>query len=323
MFKLVKKKTIKPVTIREHFKRTNQIAIKRRGGGHGDILVQRMLFEDIKKLCPELSITFTCPNAYLHFAKNHPYCQAVSLDNFDERLYGAVYDISTCCRVHECKHGGNNKENRSDIWAKFCGITLENHNMHLQCDEKTKDACLLRILETNFQKKPTVLFVAHSTGDNFGTAKSMTDKQIIEVIETLKNKGYFVYTTHDRKHQIYDDLGVPQFVKESPEKWIGLTAAADYVISVDTGTFHLAAALKKPLVGVFSFTDGKLYGKYYDFILVQKHRDNGNWDCGPCYNMDRCPKSTADHKPCMTELCSTEIIAGFEAALNRWPVLSH
>jgi ADP-heptose:LPS heptosyltransferase len=91
---------------------------------------------------------------------------------------------------------------------------------------------------------------------------------------------------------------------------------ADYVISVDTSAFHLAGGLKKPLMGIFTFADGKVYGKYFNFVLVQKHRDNGNWDCGPCYNFSICPKSPLKVKPCLTELKYDDFMIGIQKLLQ-------
>ena len=128
----------------------------------------------------------------------------------------------------------------------------------------------------------------------------------------MKDAGYFVYGIHNEPIDVFTELGIPQFINIELESWCGLVAVTDYVISVDTGTFHLAGALKRPLLGIFSFTDGKIYGKYYDFVLVQKHRDNGDWDCGPCFVCVVCPKSKELRKPCMTEITSIDIINGFK-----------
>jgi ADP-heptose:LPS heptosyltransferase len=99
---------------------------------------------------------------------------------------------------------------------------------------------------------------------------------------------------------------------------MSIIAAADYVISVDTAAFHLAGGLGKPLTGIFAWSDGKVYGKYFDFILVQKHRDNGNWDCGPCFKFNSCPKSREARKPCI-EFSVDEIYSGIEKMLEKWP----
>jgi hypothetical protein len=82
----------------------------------------------------------------------------------------------------------------------------------------------------------------------------------------------------------------------------------------------LAGELKKPLVGVFTFADGKVYGRYYDFVLVQKHRDNGDWDCGPCYNWGNCTKTEKVPKPCLTEITAEMIIEGVDKMFDKWPL---
>lgn len=310
MFPYIKKKPIKPVTIQEHFFRRNKILIKRKYGGFGDIIMQRMMFEDFNNCFENADITYCCPRQYLEFAKNHPYAHALPIEEINEKDYGAVYDISTACRVHESRLGSKNTKNRSDIWANYCGIKLQNHNCHFSCDKT--DFYKKCLHEINPNKKPIVLFVAKSTKCDFGQAKSLTSKQIIEVSNYLLNSGFFVFTIHNEPIQEFTDLGVAQFLNIECEAWKELVGASDYVVSVDTGTFHLAGALKKPLVGIFSFTDGKIYGKYYDFVLVQKHRDDGNWDCGPCFLCALCPKSKELQKPCITELQSKEIIQGFQ-----------
>jgi hypothetical protein len=94
--------------------------------------------------------------------------------------------------------------------------------------------------------------------------------------------------------------------------FIHMVAAADYIISVDTAAFHLAGGLKKKLMGIFTYADGKAYGKHFNFTLVQKHRDHGNWDCGPCFTFAMCPKSIANLKPCLLELTKDEFIQGIK-----------
>jgi hypothetical protein len=324
MFKLVKKKPKKPISLREHYNRRNKVLIKRRGGGFGDILMQRMIFEDMKNQFPELQVFFTCPNQYLEMAKNHPYCEAIDLNIIKDEDYGIIFDISTCCRVHETRYGAENTLHRSDIWAEFCGIKLENHNMHLKSDPEMNKICRQALDHYNKDNKPAILLATQSSHampngdkDDFGISKSLLASQIKDVVNSLKD-DYFLYTVHYERQAIYDELSVIQINGIHPQAWISLVDLADCVISVDTATFHVAGGLKKPLVGVFTFTDGKIYGKYYDFILVQKHRDNKNWDCGPCFNLGFCPKTNQYPKPCLTELSSNDILQGFYEATKKW-----
>jgi ADP-heptose:LPS heptosyltransferase len=121
------------------------------------------------------------------------------------------------------------------------------------------------------------------------------------------------------------ELGVPVFSGYSIPQWFSFIHAADYVISADTSTFHYAGGIKKPLVGIFTHADGKYRGQYYDFILVQKHRDDGNWPCGPCYNYAMCThpkgkdcKNFNEPRPCLTELTVSDIIKGIEKMFKKW-----
>lgn len=311
MFKLVKKQTLHPISLKEHYQRKNRVLIKRRVGGYGDILMQRMMWEDFKKKNPSLDFTYACPSDYFEFANNHPYIKTIKIDEVNEREYGIIYDITTPCRVHESKHGAKNTKNRSDIWANYCGVQLENHKMYLQVDNEVKKIIKDGLHNLNPENLPTVLFTPQSTSCEFGMAKSLMPQQIKEIVKKLRLMGYFVFSIHNENIPTFDELNVPQMIKVHPTVWISLVDCADYVISVDTSTFHLAGGLSKKLVGIFTFTDGKLYGKYYDFSLVQKHRDDGNWDCGPCFMNHLCPKSDQIQKPCLTELSSDDIIRAF------------
>lgn len=315
MFRYVKKKQRNPITLKEHFLRRNKVLIKRKYGGHGDIIMQRMMFEDFSTTFPEIELFYCCPQKYLPLVSNQPFAKTLPLETIEEREYGAIYDISTACRVHESMYLGSNTMHRSDIWAKHCGMKLANHNCHLEV--KNIDFYKQALDSINPKKLPTVLFATRSTSCGFGQAKSLTEQQIYETSKLLQNEGYFVFTIHDSPIEIFQMLDIPQFIDIEIESWLGLVAAADYVVSIDTGTFHMAGALNKPLVGIFSFTDGKVYGKYYNFELVQKHRDNGDWDCGPCFMFIQCPKSKENAKPCMTELKSTEIIEALKKVIEK------
>lgn len=311
MFKLLKKQTIFPITLKEHFHRMNRVLIKRRVGGYGDILIQRMMWEDFTKNNPNLEFVYACPPEYYDFANNHPYVKTIKLGEIKEREYGIIYDITTPCRVHESRYGASNTKNRSDIWANYCGVELTNHKMYLKVDDSITEIVKNALVQLNPDNLPTVLFTPQSTTCEFGMAKSLLPEQIKEITRRLRLMGYFVFSIHNENIPTFDELNVPQMIKIHPSLWMALVNLSDYVISVDTSTFHLAGGLGKKLVGIFTFTDGKIYGKYYDFVLVQKHRDNGDWDCGPCFMNYLCPKSSDIKKPCVTELTADDIIKGF------------
>ena len=317
MLKFIKKKT-KPITLKQHYHRRNKVLVKRRLGGTGDILMQRMMFENFSTQFPHMEFSWCVPYEFIGFAYNHPYVNTVEPNDLEHDDYGIIYDITTACRVYEHKHAPPTK-NRSDIWSEHCGVTNTTHNMHLTADPIAIENMQKIMQEINPENKPTVLIAAHSTEDEFGVCKTMMDQQITDVVQGLKGLDFVVYSLHSVTLPVYDRLGVNQLTNLSSKDWIAAVSLVDYVISIDTSTFHMAAGLRKPLVGVFSFTDGKVYGKYYDFELVQKHRDNGNWDCGPCFIYHFCPKSNTSPKPCMSELTHLDILRAFAKVVLKSP----
>ena len=318
MLKLIHKK-LAIISLKDHFLRRNKILIRRKLGGIGDILMQRMMFEDFKTQFPHLEFSWAVPHKFINMAKNHPYANTIELNSIKDNEFGIIYDITIACTKYETRTK-NNQFNRSDIWAAHCGIKLKNHNMFIETNEESLNDFKSIFEKFNPEHKPIILISSQSTDDDVGISKSLTKNQITETVSKLKNLGYYVCTVHNKSQPIYEELNIDQFIDLNLNQWMAVICLSNYIISVDTATFHMAGGLKKPLIGVFTFTDGKVYGKHYDFVLVQKHRDNGNWDCGPCFNLTLCPKINAYPKPCLTELTADDIIQGLLQATQKWPI---
>lgn len=316
MLKLFKIKN-KKVSIKDHYSRRNKVLIKRRAGGFGDIVMQRMLIEDFSKT--GLEIHYCCPHNYISIMEGHPFLKELKeLSYIKEEEYGIVYDITTICAVTESVLGSKNTKHRSDIWANHCGVELTNHETYLKSDQKNLITYKEKLKNLNTKNQKIVFISTKSAKNDFGEAKSLSDDQVIELVNEIKKLDYLIVTSNEEFQEVYSKLGIKQFVRLPISEWIALIDCCDYVVSIDTASFHIAGALKKPLLGIFSFTDGKIYGKYYDFILVQKHRDNGDWPCGPCYCYNVCPKEKIKaRKPCITELSTNDILMGFKNLIDR------
>lgn len=287
----------KQISIREFYKNRNNILIMRNMGGLGDIVMCRMLFEDIKLLMPECHLTFACPTKYHDAIIGHPFIdKVVESDGINLDLYGFVGDVTHACVKYEDKVGIDADKHRSDIWAEHCGFKLNNHNSHLKTNKHQFN-------------KPTVLISPISAI----SSKNLDINQINPVVDYVKSLGYDVFCIHKKPIEGLNTI-VPNGIKEFFSYLDGATA----LITVDTSTFHIGGALNKPMVAVFSWACGKVYGKYYsNFELVQRHRDNGDWNCGPCYRWALCPKTKERRKPCITEITSEEIIKSFDKLMQN------
>ncbi len=307
---------IEPLGLCNFNDRRNRLLIIRATGGLGDILMHRMLFEDFKLLIPEIKITFAIPQNYWPAVEDHPFIdEIVDSNNVDARDFLISYTTTTACGRHESKVAPFADKNRSDIWAYHCGINLTKHNMHIRLrPEEIKDG--KNLLEPHANNRPIALISPISAMKS----KNMNAEQMNGTARELRKMGFSPLCIHNAP--IPEMSEAPVVVVKNIRSWMGAIYAADMVVSVDTATFHCAGGMKKPLVGMFTWADGLIYGKWYDFALVQKHRVyTPGWGCGPCYNWHDCPKCPElnHRKPCLSELSVDDIMAGVVMLFNRWP----
>lgn len=316
---LIKNSIKKKINLEEYSKKNNQVLFCRKTGGFGDILMMRMIFEDIKKTYPEFLIHWAIPKCY-HNIGNHPYVdEIIDFNETKKNDYINSINLSEACIIYEMQNERKCTKHRSDIWANHCGIELQNHNMHLKPDlnavEKIRN--LIKNTKKNKEHKTILLcpFSAHP-------AKDFTDEQIYFIIDYLKKFKIECLILHNQLDLRIIDKNFPMLTISNFEDTIAAHHIADAIISVDTGHLHCAAGLKRPLLGVFSYVDGDIYGKYYDLITLQKHRKNNNWPCnGPCWNIFTCsvPHET-QQKPCMTMLTKEEISEKIDMLLNKYNI---
>jgi hypothetical protein len=332
IFGLKNKNQLQQLSIRDFHGKRNKILLIRNARGIGDILNCRMLFKNFKTLMPDLHLTFACFGKYKELVEGHPYLDAVvDVEHVRKNEYIVSYDISRCCINYESQMMGQNKKHRCEIWAEHCGLPLQTTDMMLPfIDKKVMQSCYLELKQT----KAASLQKHNKNGKSVLLAplayeflRSLTKQQLTGTVELLRKKNLFVYGVHNCGIPLLRELEVPVLSGKSLAEWMGYIHAADYVVTVDTGTFHYAGGINKPMVGIFTHVDGKLRGKYYDFILVQKHRDNGDWPCGPCYNYLYCthkkcenPKDLTTLRPCVTELTLGEIETGVDKMLEKWAI---
>jgi len=311
-------KLSRTLNMREFFGKRNKVLIIRAVGGLGDILMHRMMFQDFKELIGDGEVHFACPAQYHAAVQDHPYLSKV-LDSstVDKSDYIISYNTTTACGRYEMRMAPFADLNRSDIWSQHCGVTLKHHDMHIQLTESEKQEGF-NILE-NYRDRPgpSVLVCPVSAMMN----KNLLDHQLAAVVRNLHERGCYVAGLHNYPLVPLTKRQLPSIHSLNIRQWMSAINAADYVVSVDTSAFHCAGGLKKPLLGIFTFADGKVYGRHYPTAeLVQKHRDTDpNWTCGPCYNWGECPKTKQNPKPCLTEISNDMLINGLDRMFSKFP----
>lgn len=309
-------KLVRTLSLKDFAEQRNKILIIRSVGGLGDILMHRMIFEDFKKIMPEAEIHFCCPKYYHDALIDHPYIdKLVDSNSYERNDYVISYNTTTVCGRTEMKIAPMSGPHRSDIWANHCGVNLTSHKMHITLTEEEKAEGKKLIEENRDRAGKSIVICPISAMIN----KNLLDHQLLNLVKNLRNKGFYPFCLHNNPINVCYKNDVPLIVESKIRKWMAVLNQADYVISVDTASFHCAGGMNKPLVGIFTFADGEVYGKYYDFILVQKHRNQDpNWTCGPCYNWGACPKTDKIPKPCLTEITTEMIMNAVDNMVNKW-----
>ena len=304
------------VSLAKFHRQRNKILICRETGGLGDILMHRQMFEDFKKVMPEAEIHFALPKQYHEAVQDHPFIDKILdskvVNQFD---YVISYNTTSACTRHEMKQAPFSDKNRSDIWANHCGVLLTRHDMHIHLSEEELQYGIEAVAKIKTSEGPSVAICPISAM----TTKNLTEIQQKFILDTLKDRGYFAFGLHNKALPYFLHNNIPLISNVNIRQWMAVLAASDYVIAVDTASFHFAGGYQKPLMGIFTFADGKVYGKYYDFVLVQKHRDDGNWECGPCYNWGCCSKTKKSPKPCLTEITTEMLQVGIDKLFKKWP----
>lgn len=302
------------ITLKDFYSKKDKILIYQNRGGLGDALMQRMLFDEVKKTINNCDLIFACLEEHIDAFIDHPAISSiVDVKKIKLSDYGVCYD--TCVTVADRyeNYYAPCKEHRSDIWAKTLKIELSTHDMNFRLDKTTLNKCKNHLQEIKkYPDKPIVLLAPYSRM----ATKSLLDWQIETIVDATKEVN--LVGIHKYEIKPLTNLNLTTIQNITIQEWMCYIANADYVVSVDTAAFHMAGGLKKPLVGIFTFADGKIYGKYFDFILIQKHRDNGDWDCGPCFKLAECPKSNKSQKPCLTEISEQEIRDGINKMFQKW-----
>lgn len=307
------------LTLREFYEARNKVLVFRNTGGLGDIFMHRMMFEDFHRVMPDVEVHFACPPQYFPAVVDHPYvAKVVNSFEVQRRDYIVHYNTTTACGRYEMKMAPFSGLHRADIWAEQCGLILSNHNMHIRLTDEEKQRGKNLIEQHRDRPGPAVCIAPVSAMEN----KNLLPHQLMGVVEGLRERGCYVFGLHN--HPLYTLIKnkVPSISGTSIRDWMGILNQTDYVISVDTAAFHCAGGMGKPLVGIFTFADGKVYGKYFDFFLVQRHRDDDPcWNCGPCYNWGNCPKTKSNPKPCLTEITPEMILEKADMMLKKWPMV--
>lgn len=309
-------KIIRTLNLIDFYEKRNKVLITRAVGGLGDILMHRMIFEDVKKLIPDCELHFACPMIYHDAVKDHPFVDKIfSSENINQREYIAHYNTTTICGRVEMQFAPSPAPHRSDIWSKHCGFTLKNHNMHIHLTDEEKELGKKTLEKYRYRDGPIVIICPISAM----SLKNLLPHQLIHLKNILNERNCCAIGLHNHIIQELDNCNIPTIVTLGQLRlWMSILHEADYIISVDTSAFHCAGGMNKPTLGFFNIVNGKAYSQYYSSVEIMQ----GPCPLGHlgCYNISLCPKKGLP-KPCQEGITNEMITISLDRLLQRFPIV--
>jgi len=255
----------------------DSLLVVRQYGGFGDILMQTMIWPNLRRQFPTSKITYSVPMQFHDLLEGNPYLdEVVNLHTSNKRRFDHQGDISRICGVMEnltrpCM------AHRSDIWGEHLGVVMETHEGFylVKHDERAWAKSYLAAL----RPRPIVALAPYSADKRKDlpkdTVQSLIDRLVLDVgaeVLVLHRQP----TTFKRAHSIH----------ELNFRWLGaLLSELDLLISVDTGTLHMGAILKRPVLALYGSEDGRVFTKYYPTVrLIQAF----TLACQPCWYQTPC-----------------------------------
>lgn len=178
-------------------------------------------------------------------------------------------------------------------FAKYLGLNTENIKVTLppiKEEVQTKVDDLLKNLDKN--KKTVIIAPATTWAD-----KHWHKDNFKEVVENLKDKVNIVFTgmeqDNDLVEYISSGIGINLCGKTNLEELRAVFERGDLLLSLDSGSTHLAWATQKPkIVSVFCATPKSFYAPLGD---ENKYAALQSEACKPCHKR-KCPLKTDKNK---------------------------
>ena len=234
-------------------------------GGIGDIIMTTSALEKVKEKYPNSQITYACPKEFLELLENNPMIDRLTPWNrkVTQEDYDVVINLTHDCIDYEIKHQPLVERNRPEVFVSSCGLLddkVPRPKIYLNEDEILWGKDFLRGLSG-----PIIGLVLKSNAN-------VRQWPYFKELRTWLLQKYPTATLLEISHSESSDWKkhervVPVFGFKLREV-AALINQCDLIISPDTGIAHIAGALNRPTVWLFTHIDGKIRAKNYPDSFV-------------------------------------------------------
>jgi len=186
--------------------------------------------------------------SYVDVWQENPYIRRVWTEKPGEE-YDVILDVNNVELRAEPREWEDewNRKNRTSIFLEQLGVYLVNRVPVYVVSEKER---LWAMKQLKGVKRPQVGLQYYSS------VKSRTYPHMSEVGRILKKRGYGTIVLDAKR-------GNGRF-KYTFRQAAALASVCDVIVAPDSALLHVAGALRKRIVGVFGYTDGKIFTQDYE-----------------------------------------------------------
>jgi ADP-heptose:LPS heptosyltransferase len=259
-----------------------------REGGAGDLLFNTPVFKYLKEKYPTCEIGLACMPVYSSLFNNHPhidkvYPHVMSYEEFQIYDYFATFEgiIETNIDAQFI--------NAYDLFIERYGISLTeipDKTPIISVSDRTKEFWISVLGHRLGQKNIGIQLRASSP------VRTIPLEMNAEIIRKLINSGYtvFLLDSLSRKQdianfiasfQLYEAVDASKY-SDNFERLAGIISLMDLFVGPDSSGTHIAAALDKPIVGLYGPFRSHLRLKYYKKAVgidAQAQRCNSGRGC--------------------------------------------
>ncbi len=261
-----------------------KFAVRRRLGGIGDVVMTTVALRGLKEKFPKCHITYaTSEYGYGHalfdVLQHNPYIDnLMSCGDFVENRFDYWADVTEIDIIVETSNPVPIE--RIDIYCSYLGVAPTSKIPYYKVTEEEKTWAKDYLKWTD----KIVFLNPASNADR----RNVPRDTLTNLVTLLVKDGYKVIIAHHNDILPYEHPSVKRFINGEIRKATALMNEADVVVTHDTGTLHLAGAIKKPIVGLFGNIHPDARASYYEPKKI-------------IWNQDSC-----EFSPCMYKACDKD-----------------
>lgn len=197
-------------------------------------------------------------------------------------------------------------------FAEHLGLNTDNIRVTLPPSTKESIEKLDTLLAKIDKTKPLVVICPATTWDN----KHWNKDYWKEVVNSIKDKYSIVFTGTKNDIELIEYINEGRFLNLAGETnlkdLIELFRRSDLVLSLDSGSTHLAWATQVPkIISIFCCTPKTLYGPIGEKYVSL----SGNIPCQPCH-LRKCPNKPDKYNACTFSPKPSEVIDAIEKLMK-------